>query len=301
MKGVVIVPTWRRPDHLWATLHRIFMADGWQQYRYLVSIDRDPDPECREVAESFFRVRGPECAGVDIVQREPHGYHGNSFNLLSAYAWAVERCGDMDLVYLIEEDISVARGFFRFHEAAHEFDSSCFAVSACRDQNHSMPPVDPHDAQARSMVHERDTYQSLGVSFHAEVLRDEILPLATRGYFTSPVETLAAAYPNTRIARGQAEQDGLINRVLEERCRREGHGMFYPLVPRAAHLGWHGYNRLGGKPLQTGTLPEIRGRQILAMTDAEMNALADPSFRDITRCELDVADADPLVLRRMVV
>ena len=302
MKGVVIVPTWRRPDFLWACLHRLLQCDGIRDYGIVLSIDRSSDPEIDRVAMALVAKTGAgglyDGQKIRIRVVEPHHYHGNSYNVLGAYRYAAAVTSG--LVILLEEDIFVARGFLRYHEAAHVAAPSCFCVSACQDQNAPLP-----DSLARgdsATVYERPTYQSLGVSFQAAVVRHFLAILDDLpNYFAEPTETLASRFPDTKIPRPQAEQDGFLGRVLEEWVVQHGAlGAIYPVVPRAFHAGFHGYNRSGGKPLYDGTA-EDRGRRLLAMTELEMNDRADSRYRDIRVCPLDVQEREPLVLRLAVV
>jgi hypothetical protein len=290
---VVVIPCWNRADFLWACLHRLSIADGAADYRYLISIDRKHSVEVQNVAHDF---RNLSQLSVRIIDPGDHPFHGNSFNVLHAYRMATEMTAG--LIHLIEEDIFVAKSYFRFAEAAHALVPDCFGVSACRDQNDNPPTVlvDSGDPDPESWVFERPTYQSLAVSFRSEVVR-RFVQMVTPDYFASPVETLARWFPNTRIPRGQAEQDGFIGRVLEDVVNGMGAtGMIYPLVPRAAHYGFAGYNRSNGRHLVGGSI-EDRGKRLLAMTADELNAQADPSYRDIRPIALDAAEADPLVLR----
>lgn len=291
MKGVVLIPCWRRPDFLWACLERLFLADGWEHYNVILSIDRDSHEDVDRIATEAT-LRAPH--RVRIIRPGQHAYTGNSFNVLHAYQMAINICPEHGHVHLVEEDVFVARGYFRFHEAAHHAAPACFCVSACRDQNAPLPAILPTDAPA--WIYERPTYQSLGVSFRPQMVR-RFLSFATPEYFADPAAHLKRAFPCSRIPYGQAEQDGLIGRMLEDLfVGMDRPGAMYPLVPRAAHYGFAGYNRSGGLPLQDGTAEE-RGATILAMTDEQLNARADARYRDITRCELERADPADLVLR----
>jgi len=86
------------------------------------------------------------------------------------------------------------------------------------------------------LVYERPTYQSLAVSFRAEVVKRWLAMVMIEPiYFSAPVETLAKWFPNSRIPRGQAEQDGFIGRVLEDWVTGLDYtGMIYPVAARAA-------------------------------------------------------------------
>jgi Glycosyltransferase like family 2 len=299
MKGVVVVPAWRRPDFLWACLERLRRADGWDDHIIVLSLDREPDPDVVRIAKEF--QAGRAAVRVDVIERAPHPHPGNSYNVLAAYARATELAAPEHLIHLIEEDVLVARGYFRYAEAAHRRVRDCYCVSACRDQNASLPHVLAKEPdQARPWIYERDTYQSLAVSFRPSVVKRVLATIHGVDYFGHPVETLASRFPATKIPRSNAEQDGLFGRMLEEWVGGLGwRGAIYPAVPRACHVGWVGYNRSGGRPLYDGT-PEERGQTILDMTEAEMNARADGRFRDIARCDLDAEDPPDLALSLVI-
>lgn len=286
MKGVVVIPCWQRADFLWACLHRLSVAEGADDYHYLISIDRKPAVDVQNVAYEF---RNTSPLKTTIIHHADHPYRGNSYNTLTAYTRA---CAMTDkLVVLVEEDIFVSKGFFTFHERAHQ-QGKRFTVSACRDQNAPTPPI-PSTHDARTVCYDRYRYQSLGVSFQADTVRYVLGAVAGSDYFEQMVETLARLFPNTSLPRGQAEQDGLFDRVLEELSHRDGTGMAYPIVPRAFHAGFVGSNRSNGRALTEGSV-EDRGKRLLAMSQDEMNALADPSYRDIVRCDLELEEPETL-------
>ncbi len=304
-KGVIIVPCWRRPDFLWACLHCLKQARGFDEYEVMIAIDREPDIEVERVALAFRNAH----RNVSFYATS-HSYPGNSYNVLMAYRRAlsvVDPPFDW-IIHLVEEDVFVGKDYLRFHERVHEVDARAaevterddegrafFGVSACRDQNAPLPAMVgtamlnyPHGCD---FAYRRPTYQSLGVSFRPSIVH-RFLEHATDAYFRDPVGTLATAFPESKIPRGNAEQDGLIGRVLEAHPAK---WMVYPVAPRAFHAGFVGYNRSGGLPLYDGT-PEERGRQLLAMSQDEMNRRADGRFRDIERCDLEMDEPGELTI-----
>lgn len=271
--SVVIVPAWRKSDFLYATLHRLALADDACEERvdYMISVDSKPDPEVMQVAWEF---RDERCPGTVVVKRRSHDYHGNSYNVLMAFREATS-IGDADLVHLVEDDIFVGEDYFRYHRAAHELNDECFAVSACHNQN--QPGREGSDEEALRIHY---SYQSLGVSFRTDKLA-LFTPYVSETYFEDPIEFCRTRFPLSAIPAPHAEQDGLLNRV------RELHRMYtlYPDVPRAYHAGFEGYHR-PGQALFAGTVEE-RGRALLEMDSEELNRRAAPEWQDHEAFDLD--------------
>jgi hypothetical protein len=252
MKHVVLIPAWRRPDMLHACLTCLEQAapDG---VSVVVSLDRSYDPECRTVAEKFSR----RFTSIYLREMHDHPYRGNSYNVMSG----IRDCMRLpwSLLHIVEDDVLVARGYFRYHEAMHRIAPSAFAVSACRNQNQIRPRSEA------AYLH--PSYQSLGVSMRRDVA-DRITAHDGPGYYGDMVRYCQRMFPGSIIPAGHAEQDGLINRIRESM----GAKTVYTTRPRAFHAGFHGYNRPGTQ-LTEGTV-EQRSARILAMRSEEMNALA---------------------------
>jgi hypothetical protein len=219
----------------------------------VVSLDRGSDPECKAVTEAFSR----RIPAIYIRVMHHHRFRGNSHNVLSGIKDCLQLGGD--LLHVVEEDILVARGYFKYHEAMHQVAPDAFAVSACRNQNFSGP--------SNEAAYLHASYQSLGVSFRSEIA-DRITPHDHALYYRDMVGYCRDTFPGSAIPPGHAEQDGLINRVREA----SGGRTVYAVRPRAFHAGFHGYNR-PGEALTGGTVEE-RSARILAMTSEEMNAHA---------------------------
>lgn len=269
MTELVIVPAWRRPDFLAAALRRLAIADDGQQ-RYWVCLDRGFSRDVVQIADQFVRSMGTSRAQI---RRRSHRYKGNSYNVLMSYKEAVATSAD--LVHLVEEDILVSRDYFDFHRRAHGLAPGSFAVSACRNQQFppGVEPPDLHDA-----VYGHVSYQSIGVSFQPDRLA-HVVGHAVRSYFNNPVGYCRKRWPDSTINPANAEQDGLIHRMIEA----DGVSTTYPAAPRAYHAGFIGYHRRGAAP--SGSIEE-RADRILAMTTEEMNAAAH-SYPDHVVVDLD--------------
>lgn len=268
---LVIVPAWRRAGFLAACLRRLALVDD-SRLRYWITLDRGYDVASAQVAAEFVRGRRDR---VQVTTRWPHPYAGNSFNVLSALEGALEL--DVDLIHLIEEDVFVSADYFRFHRTAHRAAPEAFAVSACRNQNRRTlagPDEDP------GAIYLDAQYQSLGVSFRPRAV-SMITEAVGDGYFADPVGYCRRTWPRSRIPAGHAEQDGLINRIVEA----GGGSVAYPCVPRAYHAGFVGYHRAGDLPPGT---PQQQADAILDMSSEDLNAAAHATYRDHEAVALDI-------------
>jgi hypothetical protein len=181
----------------------------------------------------------------------------------------------------VEEDILISRDYFDFHRRAHELVPDAFAVSACRNQKY-LAGHDP--APDDSALYAHGSYQSLGVSFRPIRLH-AILPHLVRAYFTNPVQYCARIFPASAINPNNAEQDGLLERLMEH----AGLATVYAHAPRAYHAGFVGYHRKGSSP--PGDI-EQRARAILGMSAEQLNAHAH-SYPDHTTVPLDTPRQPP--------
>lgn len=293
--SIVIVPCWRRPAHLAATLRTIERARSADMHEYVLAVDRDPDPAVFDVIDTF-QLRHK------TISRAQHDYHGPAFNILATYAMFLEGLGPDDYIGMIEEDILVAEDIFEFWLDALRADPIAACVSACANQNLLADPFNiwlapdtTNDERAmlrRRMPHviyRHTSYQSLAVALRKELL-EEVSGHATATYFHDPTAYCAKHLPDSGLQPWEASQDGLFHRVI----RRRHHWCLYPVQPRAFHAGWYGYNRRDGEGLESSNW-RVDSERILEMSSDDMNAMADPRFRDIERCDL-TRPRTPLVL-----
>lgn len=267
MTDAVLIPCWRRPEFLQATLTRIKLARGSEDLHYLFAVDRGSDPRVHEVIEAFpYRKR-------KVISHHP--YRGPAYNILEGYRELYRSTVDGDRIYLIEDDVFIAEDFFEYHDEAWDLDDEAKIVSACKNQNLAKPK---NYVDSASAVYRHVSYQSLGVSFDRRIF-PEILEHASRAYYLDPIEYCATRLPDKKLPESAASQDGLIHRIV----RKNLWWTIYPIIPRAFHAGFYGWNR-NGIPL-SGSVEDAANR-LLIMTDHEMNQLADPDFRDIERCDL---------------
>lgn len=269
---IVIVPGWRRAGFLEACLRRVCACDR-PDLLIWVALDRGFDQASMAVARRWATM----WPGRYEILVDDHPYAGNSHNLLCMYKRALDYRPVPDLIHLIEEDVFIANGYFDFHDQVHALVPDAFAVSACQAQMFLQCGPTPQSHPSRVSLAPR--YQSLGVSFRPDMLeaiRKHLVP----GYFTNPIGYCRVAFPNSKLPKANAEQDGLFDRLVEA----SGTGVVYPWTPRAYHAGFIGYHRNG---LQLPGDPSVQADRLLAMTADELNAAAY-SYPDHVTVDLDM-------------
>lgn len=262
---IVLIPCWRRDDFLSVTIDHILKANN-NDHLYIFSLDRGFDISVLNVIKKFPLNK--------VIRKTPnHKYNGNSYNVLEGYKYAIElsKQYQSNLIYMIEEDIWIGKDFFSFHETVqNNFKSFC--VSAVYNQN-----IDIQLENNPEYIYYHNAFQSLGLSWKIENL-EKIVRYATDLYYKDMSFYLKSTFPNSKYQHMWPEQDGLINRVIEQNNEK----CIFPYVGRAYHAGFIGYNR-PGKSL-TGNLDE-RCEKLKNMTDQEMNERAD-IYKDIKSISL---------------
>lgn len=272
---LVLVPLWKRPAFAMACLKRLTYATRRYAERaphgknlyFRLLLDTAFDPKVKKAARDFAAQDG---IYAEMVVRKFRKMRGNSHNVLTALVTAAG--GDWDLVHIVEEDVFVSDGYFTFHDQAHALGgANVFSVSAVT--NHNDRTGHERFGGDMSAVWEHASYQSLGVSLRMNAVR-MVVPHVTDAYFKNPAGYCKQTFPRSVIAPGHTEQDGLINRLRE----RSGMVTLYPVVPRAYHAGFTGYNRVS-KARVSGTVRE-QAEKILAMDSQRLNSLASAIYRD---------------------
>lgn len=256
---IVIVPGWQRAGFLEACLRRLHACDR-PDLLVWVALDRGHDPSSLLVARQWASA----WPGRYEILFDNHRYAGNSHNVLCMYKRALDHQPTPELVHLIEEDVFIADGYFDFHDQVHALLPHAFAVSACQAQMflECGPSPEPHPER----VSLAPRYQSLGVSFRPdrlEGIRQHLVP----AYFSNPIGYCKAMFPNSGLPPANAEQDGLLDRLVEA----SGTGVAYPWTPRAYHAGFVGYHRNG---LRLPGTPSAQADRLLTMTASDLNAAA---------------------------
>jgi hypothetical protein len=231
MKDICLVPTFRRPEYLWLCLEQLERCEGVQDLQVVVAIDehlgRPADPAVREVARRF-------AGNLDVTCRTcpAHRFEGNSFNVLRNYVHA--RAAGARFVFLVEDDIMVLPDFFRWHYAVQAREPGIFASVASPNKH---VPDWPRRGDPEGYFTSA-AYASHGVCLSAEsihLLQEHVQP----AYFAHMGRYLTKRFPHSRLGGRFTEQDGLIDRILEERQLRNA----WPCASRAFHTGFWGYHR----------------------------------------------------------
>ena len=275
-RDVVLIPCWRRPEFLWHCLENLTQADGIEQLQVIFRPDHGHDPAILEVISEFAaRLADSE---VDVPPRCPYRRTKQSANVLTGYLLAAARA--RAYVFMIEEDIIVARDFFRWHYAVQAAEQELFCSLSTRNTNRVVPANDAPRLYYRTTL----DYCSLGVCFERSVITQLIAPHVRREYFQDPSAYCARHFPSSQVGAGYVEQDGLIRRVQE--AQGEQRPIAYPDRPRAYHAGFIGYHRAGRLE---GSLRE-RIRQvgsIIYNSESMRQAIANPEH---------IADSIPIPL-----
>lgn len=235
-RDIVMIAAWRRPEFLLMSLSHVWAATYADDHEYIFIFDHDVDPLVRAVAQAF------PASHKRMHYAPQHEFMtGNSFNLLEGYRYAhmVARMLKSELVYLLEEDVWVARDYFGFHRASHahthmavggmpaEEADKVFQVVGYSMQLNEGDYGDPTAAidacaanttegeNLRSMVMLRHHYTSVATSFDSSSL-DLIARHATKRYYESPPDYIAGEWGVAGIPGFKpnqfTEQDGLLNR-----------------------------------------------------------------------------------------
>ena len=114
-KDIVVLPCWRRPEFLWHCLDNLTRAEGIDSVHVLFRPDTGFSPNNLEAIQTFAdRLSSFE---IHVADPCPFRRTKQSANVLLGYLDAGRRA--RQFVFLIEEDIMVARDFFRWHRAVH--------------------------------------------------------------------------------------------------------------------------------------------------------------------------------------
>jgi hypothetical protein len=234
-RDVLLIPCWRRPEFLWHCLENLTRARGFERLHVLFRADDGFDPDILEVVRQFAdRLSSYH---IDTPVRCPYRRSRQSANLLAGYVCAAARA--RRLVFMVEEDVIVARDFFCWHYAVHAAEPQLFCSLSTRNHNRAVASgQDPRDYYLTTL-----DYCSLGVAMTAATIMSSIAPHVRRDYFERPAEYCRQHFPTSRVGARFTEQDGLIRRVQEALGERRP--IAYPFRPRAYHAGFVGYHRPG--------------------------------------------------------
>jgi hypothetical protein len=232
-KDVVLLPCWQRPEFLWHCIDNLSQADGIEEIHVIFRPDTGFAPDILDV----IRTQGQRLASFEIQFPPicPFRRTKQSANVLLGYLQAVHKA--RQFVFLIEEDIMVARDFFRWHRAVHAQHPDLFCSIAARNHNREVSVSPNADAYYCST----GDYCSWGVCLDRRVIREQIASHVNMTYLRKPKRYLRRLFPTSAVSLAYVEQDGLIRRIQEVSKK----SLVYPCVPRAYHAGFYGYNRAG--------------------------------------------------------
>lgn len=227
--NIVLIPAYNRPEFLWHTCNHIADAEQSGDFHYIFLFDRGFDQRNYEAIMPMINH------STEVILTPPTKYQASkqSHNVLNGFRIAVER--NPEMIFLIEDDVFIANDFFRWHLEIHKRGNWFAAIGT---KNHNSIFSTTEDTAEWYESSEPD-YQSLGVSFKAEVLRDLVLPHFNSQYLSNSIKYCMDKWPSSVIGRHYAEQDGLIRRILESSELKT----VFPHVPRAYHAGFYGKNR----------------------------------------------------------
>lgn len=234
-RDVLIIPCWRRPEFLWHCLDNLRRAEGIGDLHVLFRPDRGYDPRVLDVIDEF----GPQLGSyeIDVPPHCPYRRGKQSANVLGGYLLAASRT--RRYVFMVEEDVMVARDFLRWHYAVQAAQPQLFCSIATRNTNRAVPEAADPEAYYVTTL----DYCSLGVCFERSVIVRRIAPHVRSEYFEDPGAYCRQHWGGSQVGAGYVEQDGLIRRIQEEQGPRRP--IAYPFRPRAFHAGFFGYRRRG--------------------------------------------------------
>ncbi|HEY4880656.1 MAG TPA: hypothetical protein VIH80_00615 [Steroidobacteraceae bacterium] len=232
-RDILVIPCWRRPEFLWHCLDNLRRAEGIGDLHVLFRPDRGHDPRIHDVIDEF----GPQLGSYEIDLPAPCPYRRGrqSANLLAGYLQAAART--RRYVFMVEEDVMVARDFLRWHYAVQAAQPQSFCSIATRNTNRAIP----HTADPEAYYVTTLDYCSLGVCFERSVIMRRIAPHVRREYFEDPAAYCQRNFTGSQVGGGHVEQDALIRRIQEQVGARRP--IVFPFRPRAFHAGYYAYRR----------------------------------------------------------
>lgn len=257
---IVLITTYNRPDYLRLCLEYLSRAEGVQTKEVRIYVDRGKSL-IREIYEVVNDFRNQ--LRLTVSFREPHGYHGNSYNTLEAYKEAY--ASDAKFVYLVEDDVLIQPDFFKWHEAIQAKDDfMCSIAYRCsRNPQVTRDPKLEKNPEAY-FISARD-YASIGVCWRREKLADVVKHACTE-YYQNMNDYILKNFPNNRFYECFTEQDGLIMRILDDIKGR----IAWSYVPRCFHIGFSSYHRFRSPRLSYQEIKEtIHNAEKVKMTDLD--------------------------------
>jgi len=250
-RDIVIVPAYFRPEFLHLCIEHLYACpemlnkDLWIYHDQKFDDLKTFESDFSDVENDLVYWRRGFGNRLRTVIRPENGFYGNSYNVLGAYAKAFET--DAKYVYLVEEDVLVTPDFFKWHEAVQNNGNYFSSVAGQCDRNETIFKGDAIDCYFES-----EQYASLGVCWKRENLQS-VIEHAVFEYYHNPTPHILKHFPNSKFGLWAMEQDGLIQRIMEQRFQKAA----FACVPRAYHVGIWGYHRhIGADNLFQGNFAE---------------------------------------------
>jgi hypothetical protein len=225
MREVILVPTYKRPEHLFCCLKRI------RQIEPEIQVCVFPDHCTANDEDTEIAMRHHRNKNTQVFAVPDHDYHGNSYNALEALRWAYNE--GFDRVFYVEDDVMVHPDFFAWHRGQHEMWPRIFATMAWIFNRHAPITED---------VMFQPWYYAIGTCFARKKL-ELVVQHANPKYYADMVGYVERVFPgsqlNTPFGIQHYEQDGLIQRVLDVDKTQT----ISPGITKCSHIGSFGYNR----------------------------------------------------------
>ena len=254
MRDIIIVPSHYRAEFIYLCLEHLALAAGGREKEVYVFQDVHKGDKPEQLGK-LVDVKAAVDVWVDrfdhlqYVERQPHSYPKNPFNFLEAYKDAYN-AEDVRYVYLVEDDVMVAKDFFQWHEAIQEKESPFISVGwhLIRTNKNvhtgqAFPAPTPVDDPNAYRVSYRD-FSSIGLCWKRENL-EPLVRHATKAYYENMTGYMAKAFPGCPVPPNTwTEQAGCITRLLHEAPGERK--VVWPAYSRVGHVGISGYHRPNG-------------------------------------------------------
>jgi hypothetical protein len=213
---------------LWHCLDNLARNDDIDSVHVLFRLDTGFSPETLDVIRSFER-RIPDYE-IELAIPAPFRRTKPSTNILFGLLHAALTA--RKFVFLVEEDVMVARDYLRWSRAVHAAAGPLFCSISVSNPNRELAlPADSAGYYLSS-----GDYCSTGPCFQKEILLDLVAPHFNLPYLWRPKKYIRRRFPDSGIGLGFVEQDGLIRRIQEQSV----YPIAWPCVPRAFHAGFRG-------------------------------------------------------------
>jgi hypothetical protein len=233
VQGVVIVPTFDRPEMLWLCLQHIAACPEASRLAVAVQLDGRDGAAADEVAAV---VQAMDLRlSLQIWTTKRHTYPGNSYNVIQGYRRAA--AVGYKRVFMVEDDVLVAPEFFAWHEQVHAMNRLAASIGVANPG---------HGA-----------YASLGVRLTEQTIGRILAFGDNDAYYSDMRGYCRKFFPSSQF---DCEQDGLIARLLA------GQSVAWADPPVCSHVGWYGYHRTR-TTRPTGTLEERRQQVVEIAAD----------------------------------